>query len=334
MKRVVSSNQPPVVKRLKPGAFTCPVTKLANGVEVPKVGFGTAFFPEGRREPEVVWEALPKALEAGMCHIDTAHMYGNERHIGEMLGRRIEAGELSRTDVFITTKVGHPPVGLWPEPSDGETAYMQDPSQHAGAGLTKQFQGCLRRLGLGYVDLLLIHWPGPYNGQEAVLNKEKRIQMWAAMEELYERRLARSIGVSNFTEEHLKDILPGCKVKPHMNQIEMHPFLSQNSLRKFCMDNDIALTAYSPLAGGKVDSLIKEPAILDAAVALKAKPGQIVLKWLMQRGAVVIPKSSSIERMRENLAAASLPDLSEEQLKRIEALDEGLHTCSDPNNIS
>lgn len=298
------------------------------------VGFGTAFFPDGRREPELIWETLPKALESGIFHIDTAHMYGNERHIGDILGRRIEAGELSRSQVFITTKVAHPPLDFWPEPSDGETAYMQDPAQHAGAALTKQFMGCLQRLGLGYVDLLLVHWPGPYNGQAAALNKRKRIQMWEAMEEIYERRLARAIGVSNFTEQHLNDILPGCKVKPHMNQIEMHPFLVQECLRTFCDEHDIAITAYSPLAGGKVESLVKEPAIVDAAREVNATPVQIVLKWLMQRGVVVIPKSSSIDRMRENSAAASLPDLSEDQMQRIEALDEGLHTCSNPNNIA
>lgn len=332
MKRAVSQTQP-AIKRLKPG-FKCPVATLSNGVEVPLVGFGTAFFPEGRREPEVIWEALPKALEAGMCHIDTAHMYGNEQHIGSMLGRRIEAGELSRSDVFITTKVAHPPISLWPEPSDGETAYMADASRDSGEALIQQFEGCLRRLGLGYVDLLLIHWPGPYNGKEAAMNKEKRLQMWAAMEQIYERRLARSIGVSNFMEKHLQDILPSCKVKPHMNQVEMHPLLSQSSLREFCKKNNIVLTAYSPLAGGKVESLIKEPAIVNAATELGVKPGQLVLKWLMQRGAVVIPRSSSTERMRENLAAASLPDLSEEQMQGIDALNEDLHTCSDPNDIA
>jgi len=332
--RAVSGTQPPL-KPVTAGAFTCPAVRLSNGVEMPMVGFGTSFFPEGRCEPEAVWEALPKALEAGMRHIDTAHMYQNERHIGDMLGRKMEAGELSRSQIFITTKVGHPPKPVLLEPSDGETAYMLDPSQDAGEGLLKQFRGCLRRLGLGYVDLLLIHWPGPYLGQQnAELNKQKRIQMWAAMEGIYEARLARSIGVSNFTEEHLKDILPGCKVKPHVNQIEMHPFLTQSSLKAFCANHGITLTAYSPLGGGRVPVLAEEPAITDAAALLKATPAQIILKWLMQQGVVVIPKSSSIERMQQNLAAARLPDLSAEQMEQIEALDEGLRTGRDPDSIA
>ena len=332
--RAVSGTQPPL-KLVTASVPTCPAVRLSNGVEMPMVGFGTSFFPEGRCEPETVWEALPKALKAGIRHIDTAHMYQNERHIGDMLGRKMEAGELSRSQIFVTTKVGHPPKPLLLEPSDGETSYMLDPSQDAGEGLLKQFRGCLRRLGLGYVDLLLIHWPGPYLGQQnAELNKQKRIQMWAAMEEIYEARLARSIGVSNFTEEHLKDILPGCKVKPHVNQIEMHPFLTQSSLKAFCANHGITLTAYSPLGGGRVPVLAEEPAITDAAASLKASPAQIILKWLMQQGVVVIPKSSSIERMQQNLAAACLPDLSEEQMEQIEALDEGLHTGRDPNIIA
>merc|ERR1712216_1062221 len=135
---------------------------------------------------------------------------------------------MKRADVWITTKVCHPQHSCFGlrDPSEGETKHMHDPSMDSEQGLIDQFMGCLKRLKLSYVDLLLVHWPGPYKNEDKEMGKKKRRQMWTAMERIYKSKLARSIGVSNFMISHLEEVLEFCTVKPMMNQVEIHPYLS------------------------------------------------------------------------------------------------------------
>eukprot|EP00928_Gymnodinium_smaydae_P053337 TRINITY_DN37349_c0_g1_i1.p1 TRINITY_DN37349_c0_g1~~TRINITY_DN37349_c0_g1_i1.p1 ORF type:complete len:381 (-),score=26.18 TRINITY_DN37349_c0_g1_i1:244-1341(-) len=326
--------------RASPEFRTLDSVRLSNGTEIPRVGFGTAWFdssPHGAfRSEDVAWEAVPKALEIGFRHIDTGRMYGNEEHIGMILGQKITEGRLKRQDVWITTKVchpQHPQFGIF-DPSDGETAHMHDPSIDSHQALLDQFRGCLRRLKLSYVDLLLIHWPGPFGNSDHSMGKRKRREMWTAMEKLYESNLARSIGVSNFMINHLEEILSYCTVKPMMNQVEMHPYLAQHELQHFCDREQIRLTAYCPLASGQF-GLLDDPVLVSLARNRGVEPGQIVLRWLGQRGVVIIPKSTSVKRQRSNLECmTACSELTDEEMAAIDGLDCGKRVCLDPSCIA
>lgn len=332
-------NMPQPQRKRRRGTAAAPAVqqlRLRNGVDMPAVALGTAFFPGGRREPELAWDAVPRALDAGYRHIDTAHMYATERHVGDTLGRYFADGRLARDDVFVTTKVAHPPNGpVVP------TEYMLPAWEgDAGPPLTRQFYGCLERLGLGYVDLLLMHWPGPYGScgvGDAESNRRKRREMWAAMEALYDAGLARAVGVSNFTAAHLDELLGGCRVKPHVNQIELHPYLAQDELVALCRAEGIAVAAYSPLCGAKVSpGPLAEPCVRRIAQRVGASPGQVVLAWLLRRGVAVLPRSSDAARLRENLAAAADPPpwrLTDGDDAELAALARGVHTCCDPATI-
>mmetsp|Transcript_6588 Transcript_6588/g.14329 ORF Transcript_6588/g.14329 Transcript_6588/m.14329 type:complete len:317 (-) Transcript_6588:174-1124(-) len=309
---------------------------LQNGVEMPMAGFGTAFF-EDARVPEQAWRGVYTALEVGYRHIDTARMYGCERQVGDVLSHYFMLGKLSRKDVFITTKVAHPPHPYYP---DCKTQYIYKPELSAYDGIMREFEESLTALGLGYVDLLLLHWPGvtpwntPVKDEERPspeLAQKKREEMWRAVEEIYDKKLARAIGVSNYTQKHLEALMPMCRIKPMMNQIEIHPYCAQVEMVKFCQSEGIRLTAYSPLANGK-GGLLEDPVLVDIAAKRGVSPGKLVLCWMAQRGIVVIPKSSNPGRMADNLALQT-DLLSSEELDAITALDKSLHTCPDPAEI-
>eukprot|EP00931_Biecheleriopsis_adriatica_P082855 TRINITY_DN56340_c0_g1_i1.p1 TRINITY_DN56340_c0_g1~~TRINITY_DN56340_c0_g1_i1.p1 ORF type:complete len:352 (+),score=78.23 TRINITY_DN56340_c0_g1_i1:54-1058(+) len=332
----------PATKKTKMSeAPSQPAVTLSNGAEMPLVGFGTAwFFNDGLegvpRSEETAWRAVTRALELGFRHIDTAHMYGNEEHIGNILGGMMADGRLKRDDVWITTKVCHPqaPIFGLRDPSDGATRHMHVLDMDSEQGLLDQFFGCLKRLKLGHVDLLLVHWPGPYKNGDKELGKKKRREMWTAMERIYKAKLARCIGVSNFMIPHLEEILEFCTVKPMMNQVEIHPYLSQQELQKFCDPHGIRLTAYCPLASGRF-GMLKDPVLLDIAKKKNVDIGQVVLRWLAQRGIAVIPKSTSEERQLSNLhCMAKCPELSESEMNAINGLDCGKRACDDPNLIA
>lgn len=268
-------------------------------------------------------------------------MYGNERHVGDVLGRFMAPGGVPRERLFVSTKVAHPPFpSVLPEPSRWATAHMQDARADSRKGVLDQFCGCLDRLGLGSVDLLLLHWPGPRPGNfdagsydAAAHNRRKRREMWSAMEEIHDRKLARAIGVSNFNQRHLDELLAdGARVVPHVNQIELHPYCAQAPLVDYCRRKGIVVTAFSPLARNRA-GLLDDAVLAEVARARGWTVGQVVLRWLTQRGVAAVPKSSSRERMVENLAAAALPELSEEDMSRIDSLDRGLFSFTDPEDI-
>lgn len=241
---------------------------------------------------EQTQRVVEDALEAGYRHIDTAAAYRNEAGVGAA----IAASGIPREELFITTKLRNGEQG---EPF-------------------KAFEASLRALGLDYVDLYLIHWPVPSQGLY--------LAAWQAMERLYANQLARSIGVSNFLAAHLEALQASAQVTPAVNQIELHPTFQQRELAALSRSRGIAVEAYSPLGQG---ADLSAEAVQVLAAAQEATPAQIVLAWHLKQGTIVIPKTSSAKRMRENLAAATL-ELSSDEAEKISALDSGARIGADP----
>ena len=218
--------------------------KLSNGLSMPAVGFGTGIGQAdvekhgGRSQADVTVAACNAALDCGYRAIDTAQRYGTEPPVGQVLQQRFAAGTLKREDVFVTTKVANPrpaPAGMLP---GGGLKYMLQPQLSAYEGVLDEFAGCLRNLQLDYVDLLLIHFPGPPTGDKTSLSPElsqqKRLEAWNALETLYREGKARAIGVSNYCQRHLEELLasPSVEFLPMVNQIELHTRLQQPALRQ------------------------------------------------------------------------------------------------------
>jgi 2,5-diketo-D-gluconate reductase A len=237
-------------------------------------------------EPADTAEAVTQALETGYRHIDTAEMYENEREVGE----GVRASGLDRADVFVTSKLAN-------------DAHDPDDARRA-------FDGTLAAFGFDYVDLFLIHWPIP---------RADFVATWKALEELKEDGRARSIGVSNFQMDHLERLAAEAAVTPAVNQIELHPYFRNDEVRSYDEEHGIATEAYSPIARGEgLDNRL----IREIADRLGRTPAQVVLRWHIERGNVVIPKSVTPERIRENFELFDF-ELSEDDLKRIDGLDRG-----------
>jgi diketogulonate reductase-like aldo/keto reductase len=241
---------------------------------------------------EVTRDAVRAALAEGYRHIDTARIYGNETDVGAA----VRDGAVPREEVFVTTK-------LWNNEQGYDTAL-------------RAFDASLTRLGLEYVDLYLLHWP--------VAGKRK--DSWRALERLFEEKRARAIGVSNFLVPHLTELLQGAKVLPAVNQIELHPFLQHTETRAFCDKHGIVVEAYSPLTHGQ---RLDHPVVVDVARQAKRSPAQVLLRWGVEHGLVVLPKSTRRERIRENGALFDF-ELDAAQMTRLNALEEGLATGWDP----
>jgi 2,5-diketo-D-gluconate reductase A len=241
-------------------------------------------------------ENVTTALNLGYRHIDTAKAYGNEAQVGEA----IRASGLSREAVFITTK-------LW----------NTDQADAIGALKTS-----LGQLETEYVDLYLIHWPAP--------GRDQYVQAWQALIEAQQQGLTRAIGVSNFQASHLQRIVDETGVTPAVNQIELHPYLQQHGLRREHADRQIVTEAWSPLAQG---AALDDPVITEIAQAHGKTPGQAVLRWHIQLGNVVFPKSVTPERIEQNIDIFDF-ELSGEELARIEPLDKGLRTGPDPDTFN
>ncbi|MFA8451323.1 MAG: aldo/keto reductase [Bacteroidales bacterium] len=266
---------------------------LHNGVFMPYFGLGVFLAEEGNQ----VEEAVTTALDAGYIHIDTASIYKNE--VG--VGRAVKNHDLSREELFITTK-------LW----NTDQGYDQS---------LKAFESSLKKLDTDYIDLYLIHW--------AVEGKYK--DSWRALEKLYHEGAVRAIGVSNFTETHLLDLMETSEIVPMVNQVEFHPMLQQNALQIFCKQHKIQYEAWSPLMRGKFTQL-SEALTPIADKYIKTIP-QIILRWNLQKGIVTIPKSVNRNRILEN---ADIFDfyLTEEDMNVIANLDENHRLGPDPDNFS
>ena len=269
-----------------------PNIRLNDGVEIPQLGFGVFQVPP----PETV-ETTLLAFQAGYRHIDTAAAYRNEAEVGQAF----RASGLARDEVFITTK-----------------CFNDD---HGYESARTAFKTSLERLDLDFVDLYLIHWPVPA--------KDLYVDTWRAFVELREEGLIRSIGVSNFNAPHLERIAAETGVTPSVNQIELHPYLQQAGLRREHSDRGIVTESWSPLAQGLV---LDDPEIVRIAEAHGRTPGQVVLRWHLQLGLVVFPKSSTPARIEENFDLFGF-ELGDEDMAALERLDRGERTGPDPDEF-
>ncbi len=241
---------------------------------------------------KVCESAVLAALEIGYRHIDTAAIYGNE----ESVGAAIRKSGIPREEIFVTTK-------LWNE-------HHSDP--------LRAFNGSLRRLGFDYVDLYLIHFPVP-----------ARNESWKVMEELTRSGTARSIGVSNFTIRHLQQLLARSGRIPAVNQVEIHPYLSQRDLVDYCGSKNILIEAYSPLTHGQ---RLKDPRLIQIGKSYSKSPAQILIRWGLQHGMVSLPKSVHADRIKQNADVDF--EISSEDMATLDGLNENLRTCWDPTDVA
>ncbi|GAA4426638.1 aldo/keto reductase [Georgenia halophila] len=261
---------------------TNPQIRLNDGVTIPQLGFGVFQVP-----PEDTEQVVTHALEVGFRSIDTAAGYKNE----EGVGAAVAASGLARDEIFVTTKLANPDQG------------------HDSA--LAAFDASMGKLDLDVLDLYLIHWPSPARGEF--------VNTWKAFIELQQAGRIRSIGVSNFLPHHFTELFEATEVVPSVNQIELHPYLQQKELRTFHAQHGILTEAWSPIAQG---DCLDDPIITGIAERLGATAAQVVLRWHLQLGNIVIPKSVTPSRMRENLGALEIT-LGEEDIAAIEGLDRG-----------
>ena len=269
-----------------------PLVSLRDGLEIPQLGFGVFQVP-----PEDTAEVALNALSAGYRHIDTAAAYENEAGVGHAL----RSSGLEREEVFVTTK-----------------CFNDD---HGYENATRALRASLDRLEMDHVDLYLIHWPVP--------SKDRYVETWKAFIDAQEAGLTRALGVSNFQPAHLERLVEETGVTPAVNQVELHPRLQQPGLRRTHDELGIATEAWSPLAQGAV---LDDPVITEIAEAHDRTPGQVVIRWHIQLGNVVIPKSVTPERIEQNLDVFGF-ELSEDEMGQIEGLDLGERTGPDPDTF-
>ncbi|MDF2968709.1 MAG: 2,5-didehydrogluconate reductase, partial [Nocardioidaceae bacterium] len=274
-------------------ATAVPTVTLNNGSTIPQLGFGVFQVP-----PEDTSDVVAKALEVGYRHIDTAALYDNE----EGVGAAVRASGLTRDEVFVTTKLGNPHQG-------------------AETGLAA-FETSLDKLGMDYVDLYLIHWPLPA--------RDLYVETWQMMEKLYAEGRARAIGVSNFQPQHLRRLQAEATVLPAVNQVELHPTLAQTELREVHAQMGIATEAWAPIAKG---AELDNPTIGEIAQRVGKSPAQVILRWHLQLGNIVFPKSVTPSRIEENFDLFDF-ELDDADMTSITALDSGNRTGPHPEQMN
>ncbi|KUM30098.1 2,5-diketo-D-gluconic acid reductase [Arthrobacter sp. EpRS66] len=270
-----------------------PTITLNNGVEMPQVGFGVFQVPN-----EETTAAVSAALKAGYRSIDTAAIYGNEEGVGKALAQ----SGIAREELFITSKIWISDLG-----------YEQT---------LEAFDASLERLGLDYLDLFLIHWPAP--------EKDLYVETWKALEKLYAEKKIRAIGVSNFQPAHLDKLIAEGTIVPAVNQVELHPALQNREVIAFNAEHGIATEAWSPLAQG---AMLTDETILAIADAHKVTAAQVILRWHLQQGRVIIPKSVTESRIIANLDLFCF-ELTSDELDSIDALDRGGRTGPNPDTFN
>ncbi|ALO66857.1 oxidoreductase [Arthrobacter alpinus] len=273
-----------------------PKYTLNNGVDIDVLGYGVYKVPSADCA-----DLVSTALDTGYRTVDTAALYGNEEGVGTAIRNAVAAGT-PRTDLFVTSKVWN--------------------TEHGYDSTLAAFDASMERLGLDFVDMFLIHWPCP--------EKNLFIPTYKALESLYHEGRVRAIGVSNFEPEHLEQLLDATDVVPAVNQIELHPWLAQHSLRALHAELGIATQAWSPLARG---ALLSDPVLLALAAETGKSVAQLVLRWHVQSGHLVIPKASSAARIAENLNVFDF-SLSDTQFTAIDGLDQDRRSGSNPNVVN
>lgn len=272
---------------------TIPHVILNNGVYMPQLGLGVYQVKNGVE----VKSAVLTAINNGYRLIDTAALYGNEQGVGEA----IRTSAIPREELFITTKLWNTDQGF--------------------DSTIKAFETSIAKLGLDYVDLYLIHWPSPRRGLF--------VETWKAFEVLYKQGRIKAIGVSNFSPQHLDELLEHATIVPAINQIELHPHLPQIELREYSKKHGIQIESWSPLGGGN-GTLLLEPIFTTIGQKYGKSPAQIVIRWHIQHGLVVIPKSTQETRIKQNIDIFDF-ELSSEDMALIDGLDNGMRVGPDPN---
>ncbi|MED1784928.1 aldo/keto reductase [Brevibacillus fortis] len=270
-------------------------TMLYNGVKMPWLGLGVFQVEEGQ-ELEL---AVKTAIKHGYRSIDTAAIYKNEEGVGRGIRAGLQEAGITREDLFVTSKVWNADLGY--------------------ESTLDAFETSLKKLGLEYLDLYLIHWPVEGKFKEA----------WRALETLYKKGLVKAIGVSNFHIHHVEELLKDAEIKPMVNQVEFHPRLSQDELRAYCKEQGIQFEAWSPLMQGQ---LLGDPVLKGIAEKYEKSVAQVIIRWDLQNGVVTIPKSTKEHRIIENASVFDF-ELSKEDMEMIHALNQNLRVGPDPDNF-
>lgn len=276
------------------------VYTLANGLTIPKIGFGTWQIPEG----ELAFQSVSYALEAGYRHIDTAQIYGNEASVG----RAIAQSGLERKDIFLTTKIWNDKIGF----EDSRASVIES----------------MEKLGVDYLDLVLIHWPNPAASRDRLPWQERNAAVYRALESLYREGKVKAIGVSNFMIHHLEALMETAEIRPHVNQIMLAPGTPQKDLVTYCQSKDILLEAYSPFGTG---TLFENEEAGRLAREAGLTLAQLALAWSLDKGFLPLPKSTSPENIQANVAIESLSISSQ----AVEVLDQlqGVKGQMDPDQV-
>ncbi len=275
----------------KPNLAIDSKAKLNNGIEIPHLGLGT-WVGTSNPTPGSTKKAVLHALKTGYRHVDTAKIYGNEGEVGDAAR---ESG-LSREEVFVTTK-------LW----NGDQGYDT---------VLEAFEKSLKRLGFSFLDLYLIHWPV----------EKRRLESWKALEKLLNEGKCRAIGVSNYTEVHLEELIENSSIVPSVNQVEFSPYLNQENLLNFCRSHGIWLEAYSPLTRG---NKLRDPKLMEIAQRYAKTSAQVLIRWALQKEMIVLPKSFDVKRIEENSNIYDFK-IADRDMKVLDSMNENLRNSWDP----
>lgn len=280
------------------GSLNLEFVTFYNGNKMPIIGLGT-FRVENNDQCK---DAVKHAIENGYRHIDTAMIYDNEEMVGQGIAEGLASTGLDRSDLFVTSK-------LW----------LVD---YGRSNVAEAYETSLSKLGLDYLDLYLMHWPG--------LDEALMIDTWQGMEDLYKNDKVKNIGVSNFNAEHLEALLAQVSIKPVINQVEFHPYLTQSELRRYLEVQNIHVESWSPLMNAQI---LEDDIVKSVASEINKTPAQVIIRWNIEHGVVVIPKSVTPSRIEENLNVFDF-ELTKEHIERLDSLNEDKRIGPNPSEYS